>query len=61
MRKGSSQKSVLNRSNLKPFQTIDKPFINIKTVLYCLCPSCMVTRNRSHTSSNRSKSILAVI
>ena len=30
-------------------------FINIKTVPYYLCPSCMVTTNHSHTSS---KSVL---
>ena len=66
--KGSSQKSVLNRYNLKPFQTMDKPFykfqncsINIKTIPYYLCPSCTVTTNCSHTSANRSKSVLVII
>ena len=36
------KKSVLNRSNLKPFQTIDKPFYQYQN------RSCMVTTNCSH-------------
>ena len=59
IRESHKNKSVLNGS--KPFYKFQNRSIYIKTVLYYLCPSCMVTTNRSHTSSKRSKSVLVIM